>query len=98
MLDREDEVRAQLEEASDTAVVELRVELQAWIRDHARRVDDGVYHATVPIDDLKHNGKWLVDGGPNHFVSDGLKSHSEMPVRVRDWQGPFRIKVESIDD
>ena len=74
---------------------------QAWIDGFAKTRDEERYAYCVPLTDLHlSNDGWMIGGLDKdqhpHYVSDDLRFHKNAPISVREYSGPFEIKVSHI--
>lgn len=68
---------------------------EAWIDDRAVRTDYSEGY-TVPLEDLRRDGEWLIHGTTtSHHVADMLRGHENAPEKASNWQGPFTIKLKT---
>ena len=93
-------------------VAELWFIGEAWINDIAHRVDDAEWRYTVPLRDLHipstefimspgdDDSEWAIHetAGGNHYVADCFSRHDNAPKEVREWRGPFTIKLVEVYD
>jgi len=81
----------------DGAYIKARFHPQRWSGDRAVRADRrGKETWFVPLEDA------LTDDGvlpeDNSYASDGLRSHDRAPLWVKQWDGPFYVTIEEVND
>jgi len=86
-------VDSSVEYAPGTELVEVTFQPQAWSDDYAVNVD-GKTSFVVPLADAIDEGGNLYPD--NSGQSDQLRLHPNAPKDVREWSGPFYMRLERI--
>lgn len=82
-------------------MVKLRFQPQAWQNDYAIEADaEGEVRWSIPLSDPVFDDARTRGGLPedDRYESDALREHLLAPKWMRDWSGPFYVRIENRDE
>ncbi|WP_302082980.1 hypothetical protein [Salinibaculum rarum] len=77
--------------------IKARFHPQRWSGDYARKADSkGKEEWWMPLEDALTDDGILPDD--RSYESDGLRYHDRAPLWIKQWDGPFYVTIQEIQD